>query len=220
MDTVIIDFEGIDGVGKGLQSNILYNRLINEGHDCKYISFPAYGSFFGEMVGKYLNEAFGDLHSVPVEFPTLLYAMDRWKHFHDNKERHDIYIVDRYVPSNIAHQASKIPEKDRKVFIDWIMQLEYDILGIPKPEIVLVLDASPEITSRYILQKEARAYTHEKKDIHERDTTYLMEVRKVFLDLCKYKGFHLIKCDARDKLRPINNISTEIYDIVKNHIKL
>jgi len=221
MKEIIIDFEGIDGVGKGTQSKILYNKLLSKGYNVKYLSFPNYKSFFGKMVGNYLNGDYGNLSSVPVEFAALLYALDRWKHFSENNIKNDgsIYVIDRYVPSNIAHQVSKITHEKRKSFTKWITYLEYIMFNVPKPNIVLILDAKPSITSEYILKKETRLYTKEKMDIHEQDQDYLEEVRRIFLDLSKSDDtFHLINCTNGNKLRSIDEISTKIWEIVSRFL--
>jgi len=217
MEKIIIDFEGIDGVGKGTQSKILYNKLLSKGYNVNHISFPNYNSFFGKMIGKYLNGEYGNLSSVPVEFSSLLYALDRWKYFSENNIKNDgsIYIMDRYVPSNIAHQASKISHDERKCFIDWMMHLEYNIFNIPKPDIVLLLDANPNTTSEYILKKEKRLYTERKKDIHEQDQEYLEEVRRIFLELSKSDNtFYIINCTNGNELQSIDEISDKIWEIV------
>lgn len=219
MNEIIIDIEGIDGVGKGTQSKILYDRLLAEGYSAKFLTFPNYDSFFGKMVGNYLNGNYGNLSSVPVEFSTLLYALDRWQQFStdicERKESNTIYVIDRYVLSNLAHQVSKLPYEKREHFTRWIVQLEYNIFKIPKPSIVLILDGDPNITCKYILKKETRSYTKDKMDIHEQDKNYLNEVRNTFSDLSKTNdSFHLINCTNGKKLRPINEISCEIWEIV------
>lgn len=214
MNRIFIDFEGIDGVGKGLQSRILFDRLKKEGHDAGYMAFPEYSSFFGKMIGKYLNGGYGSLETVPAEFPTLLYALDRWKYFTDNKNLNKIIIADRYVISNIAHQTAKMPEDERESFMNWIMHLEYEIFKIPKPNIIVILDADPNITSKYVLKKQARAYTDKKMDIHEKDDNYLRQVRAVFQKLSRNENHYLIKCDKGTSLRSVNEISDEIWNII------
>lgn len=46
-------------------------------------------------------------------------------------ENHEVVIIDRYVPSNIAHQGAKLPLDDRDDIIRWIEQVEYDIYALP-----------------------------------------------------------------------------------------
>jgi dTMP kinase len=220
---IIIDIEGIDGVGKGTQSKILFERLQSVGYSTELISFPKYETFFGKMIGQYLNGKYGDLKSVPVEFAALLYASDRWNHFKnfncDTTTAHKVTVSDRYVTSNIAHQASKLPKEKRSNFISWLLQLEHEVFCVPKPALVLILDASPSITRNYVLLKNARSYTAKKMDIHESDTQYLEEVRNVFVELAKTdKKYHVINCTDGQNLKPIEQISETIWEIVSKFI--
>jgi dTMP kinase len=224
MSKTIIDIEGIDGVGKGTQSKILFSRLQSLGYHAELLSFPKYDSFFGGMVGQYLNGKFGDLKTVPTEFAALLYALDRWNHFAERVssplQRVDITITDRYVPSNIAHQASKLDSGKRAEFISWISRLEYDMFKVPRPSLVLVLDADPQISRHYILKKNARAYTTEKMDLHESDSAYLSGVRDLFLEMASLdKSFHIVNCTDGNALRSVEEISEIIWGIVNNFIK-
>lgn len=44
-----------------------------------------------------------------------------------------IIIADRYVMSNLIHQASKFAEhKEKEQFQNWLENLEYQIFGLPK----------------------------------------------------------------------------------------
>ena len=42
-------------------------------------------------------------------------------------------ILDRYVPSNIAHQAGKRIGAERRQLADWIERMEYGVFGLPSP---------------------------------------------------------------------------------------
>ena len=125
---MIIAFEGLDGSGKGTQSQILSAKMSAKGIDNSLYSFPNYkGTNFGLEVGKYLNGGFGALDEIPPQFPVMLYAMDRFEMkksiMTDISEGLNI-IFDRYVPSNIAHQAVKFPENQQKTFSDLVKRLE------------------------------------------------------------------------------------------------
>jgi len=210
---MIIAIEGIDGVGKGTQSKLLYDCLINEGHKASLISFPDYSGFFGQMVGEYLNGKFGTIDVIHPKLAAILYALDRWQKFkeRDNLLSDDYLILDRYVPSNLAHHAAKLKGGERTDLINWISELEYDILGLPRPDLVIVLDADTKLAESQVLKKKSRKYTSLAKDLHESDPVYLEEVRKVFLHLCSAnESYTRIECDAEGKMKSIEEISQEI----------
>ena len=57
----LIALEGIDGSGKRTQLDLLARELDARGLATLRISFPRYESFFGKLVGRYLNGEFGSL---------------------------------------------------------------------------------------------------------------------------------------------------------------
>lgn len=220
---MIIAIEGVDGVGKGTQSTLLYRRLIENGNSATLVSFPRYTSFFGKMVGEYLNGSFGEIKDLHPKLIANLYAFDRWLYFKEHQlSKYDFIVIDRYVPSNYAHQASKFDDNVEVThMIEWIRELEHEILGQPQADLVLVLDAPIQLTTTQVLKKAARDYTGLKKDLHEADNAYLQKVRKVFLELCRQQNnYKLISCNLLLEMRTIDDISSEIWDVVTKHFTL
>jgi dTMP kinase len=220
---VIIAIEGIDGVGKGTQSSILYDNLIKHGLSASLVSFPVYTSFFGKMVAEYLNGCYGSLKEIHPKLIANLYAFDRWLYFKEQQSKGiDFIVIDRYVPSNFAHQASKFDDSTQIAqMIEWIKELEHEILGQPQPDLVLVLDAPVSLASSQVLKKAERSYTNLKKDLHEGDKPYLENVRNVFLNLCKSnENYKLVNCIDADKMRSIDDISSEIWSFVRTFFSL
>jgi dTMP kinase len=209
---MIIAIDGIDGTGKATQAKMLQEHFTKRGIKTKVVSFPMYGSFFGKMISEYLNGDYGSLYSVDPKLVSLLYAQDRYYYFQTHKITDvEIIIFDRYVNSNIAHQGSKVKEKDRKTFIDWITEFEYEINKIPKPDISFILDAEVGNSIKNVAKKQKREYTDATYDLHESDTEYLMETRKIFQSLAnKINDTHLIKCDTNGVMNDLNDISKEI----------
>ena len=119
---LLIAIEGIDGSGKQTQAKLLELTLKAEGIPVYSTGFPQYDSWFGSMVGKFLNGDFGPLESVDPHFTALLYAGDRFEAksrleaaLNDGK----VVLVDRYIGSNLAHQVARArPEKRAEFSLD------------------------------------------------------------------------------------------------------
>ena len=208
---MIIAIDGIDGTGKGTQSRILKEYLIKKGFKARIVSFPIYNSFFGMMISEYLNGIYGSLYSINPKLASLLYAQDRQHYFQtESISADEIIIFDRYVNSNIAHHSSKINENDRRALIDWILELEYSINKIPKPNISFIFDLEVNNSIENVAKKNKRGYTESTHDLHESNAEYLLETRKAFLSLANGFDTHLIKCDINGVMKNENDIASEI----------
>jgi len=218
---MMIAIDGIDGTGKGTQSKMLEEYLTKKGFTARVISFPVYSSFFGKMISEYLNGVYGSLYSVNPKLASLLYAQDRQYFFQTEAiSTNEILIFDRYVNSNIAHHSSKISEKDRKSFVDWIIELEYNTNKIPKPDISFILDLEVDNSIKNVAKKKKREYTEATHDLHEANIEYLKETRKIFLSLVNKNNTHLIKCDNDGELKDQNVIAKEISSYIDSLLKI
>lgn len=219
---MVIVFEGIDGAGKGTQSYKLSSRLNSEGISNALFSFPNYtGTFFGGEVGKYLDGFYGPFDSMPAKFPAMLYALDRFEmkaEILSACEEGRAIIFDRYVPSNYMYQSAKIPESERSQFIDWVKRLEYNILGMPKPDVTVFLDVPAGIASKYVLKKKPRSYTAEKTDAHEKDVDYLEKVYELYKKTAEKEDWLIIPCVGGDDMLPQDEIFSLVLKGVKERI--
>ncbi len=206
----IIVFEGIDGSGKGTQSKLLYKYYKKNNIKVALFEFPGYTkTFFGEVVGEFLNGDFGNLNEVHPKLSAILYAGDRFeqsKEIKDYLSKGYIVICDRYVSSNIAHQIAKLPIDKQEKLKEWIEYLEYKVFNLPKPNFILFLDMPPSAATQLVLKKDARAYTDKKKDIHEADQSYLSLVYNTFKAIAKKENWEIIECENKD----ITTIQNEI----------
>src|SRR5438876_6680418 len=123
----LIAIEGIDGSGKRTQVDLLTLALKARGHSVYSTGFPQYDSWFGKMVGQFLNGDLGPLESVDPHFAALLYAGDRFEtkpKLEAALNNGQIVLVDRYVGSNLANQTARVPPEKRDELRSWIDQQE------------------------------------------------------------------------------------------------
>ena len=133
----LVAIEGIDGSGKRTQMDLLHGIIAaGEGGQSVYsTAFPQYDSWFGKMVGQFLNGDFGPLDTVDPHFTALLYAGDRFEfkpRLESALQAGKIVLVDRYIGSNLAHQTARVAPEKRAEFRRWIEHLEYGIYDLPR----------------------------------------------------------------------------------------
>ena len=93
-------------------------------------------------------------------------------------------------------------------YLDWLFHFEYCLLGIPEPNLVLYLRVDPKVSQKLIT---GRYNGHdERKDIHEKNASYLNNCR-VAADYCARKfGWVTIECSDENEMRSIDDIHDEI----------
>lgn len=215
-----IALEGSDGSGKGTHTNLLVSWLRDSGHKVTVADFPQYGQPSAYFVEQYLNGQFGGLESVDAYKASLFYALDRYAASFKITEalgRGEVVISNRYVGSNMAHQGGKIQNAPaRREYLKWDLELEYGILGIPKPDLSIVLSMPPESASKLIDQKAKRAYIKTgTRDIHESDENHLTNAYTTFNELCELypQDFHRIDCADSTGIRSVDSIQAEIREL-------
>ena len=214
----LIVFEGTDGSGKATQSRLLCEHLKRENIPYKNINFPRYGQPSAAMVQEYLDGRLGrHPGDVNAYAASLFYAMDRYASYKQDwgpfYEAGGLVVADRYTTSNAVHQASKLPEGERKAFLDWLFDTEYRLLELPKPDLVIYLDMPTEITEKMMRRREAATGTH--ADIHEQDEAYLKSCRDAAREIVRDCGWTVIRCARDDEPRTVEDIHDEVYRTVR-----
>ena len=97
----LIVIEGLDGSGKGTQSQLLYTAMQQSGRPCRKISFPNYESPSSALVKMYLAGEFGkQADSVNAYAASTFYAVDRYASFKKDWEPEynagSLILADRY----------------------------------------------------------------------------------------------------------------------------
>lgn len=214
---MLIIIDGIDGAGKTTQTALLAERLKKDGYQTATLDFPQYQkTFFGKMVSRFLKGEFGNSNEVNPYFSSLLYALDRYeaklKLLKWLKEK-KIVILNRYVTANLIHQSIKVAVKKRAAFIRWVERTEYQILGLPKPDLVIYLSLPYTLACALI---EKRGNT---KDIHEADVTHLKNAALQGMRLTKRKkNWHAIQCSKGEKILSKKEIGEQIWRLVRSNL--
>ncbi len=224
-----IVIEGPDGSGKATQTKLLVQAIKDRKIKVKTIDFPQYGKKSAGLVEEYLNGKYGKPKEVGPYRASVFYACDRYDaSFKLKKWIADGYIIvaDRYISSNVAHQGGKIKRKnERKKYIKWLYNLEYNIFEIPKPDVTVILKTSTELSynlSSKTEDKEKMAKKHlylgkKKRDAHEKDKNHLRDSLRVYLEMSEEypKDFKVIECIEKQKLLSPENIHKKIKKTLK-----
>lgn len=217
----LIALDGVDASGKQTHAQLLYQRLQAEGYPVRLLSFPAYDEPSSMLVKMYLSGDFGEKpEDVNAYAASSFFAADRFATFRtDWKKDYEegvILIADRYVSSNMIHQAGKIKdeaEKDR--FLNWLDNLEYTVYGIPRPDMTLFLDMPPEFAQILMKNRQNKFDNSAGKDIHERDAVYLEESYRNACAVAQKYDWQHIACVCGSRIRDVDDIQAEIYGFVR-----
>lgn len=222
----LIVIEGTDCSGKETQSNLLIEKLKSDGIRIEKFSFPNYNSPTGKIIGgPYLGKSYICDGWFPEGAPNVdpkvsalyyaadrLYNIDKIKFLLDNGVN---VILDRYVYSNMAHQGGKLDsESDRNSMYDWLDNLEFNLLELPKPDISVFLHMPFEFS---LILKRNR---EEDMDQNEKDKNHLINAENAFIELAKKYDFYTIQCNDGDRIKTIEEINEDLYNYVSNKIKM
>ncbi len=225
-----IVLEGLDGSGKFTQSKLLVKHLKQKGYKVEIIDFPRHGEKPAWLVDEYLRGKYGTAKEVGPYRASIFYACDRYDAgFQIRKwlKQGKVVIADRYLASNIGHQGGKIKnKKERKKYFNWLYNLEYKLLDIPKPDYNVILKTSAKFSLKLahkITDKEKKARRKaylgksEKQDIHEKDKKHLEDTLKSYLQAAEEfpREFKIIECLERGRLLSPEKIHKKVWSLVK-----
>ena len=180
---LLVGVEGIDAAGKRTQTSLLVKWLRRRGLTVSTASFPDYSTAVGREIHNFLHNP-----KYPKEAGHMLYAVNRW----EAKDRlesllsaRDVVVVDRYSESNFAYGvANGLPLK-------WLSNLEE---GLPRTDVVLVLDAAPR----------ALYGRRSGKDRYERNLTIQRKAREAYRALAPKFGWKVI--DASGDIESVHRL--------------
>ncbi len=214
----LIVLEGIDGSGKSAQFRRLCARLENDGIDYNHIVFPRYDQDSSALIRMYLAGEFGT-HPDDVNAYTAstFFAVDRFasykKDWGSTYESGGLFLSDRYTTSNAVHQGSKLSDTELPDFFRWLSDLEYEKMGLPRPDLVLYLDVDIETSLARMRRREAKNHTH--ADIHEQDIEYLRRCLRTADRAADFFGWTRIPFMKDGVERDVDEKNEEIYRILR-----
>ena len=220
MSGKIIVIEGTDCSGKETQSKLLEEKWKKMGKKCIRFGFPMYDTPTGKIIGgdylgkKEIGKSLFKEGAVNVDphVICLYYAADRKYNLPKIKEYlekgYDV-ILDRYTTSNLAHQGSKIPNKDERFdMYQWIDKLEYWLLQLPKPDKTIFLHVPYEYSIELLK-------TRKEKDEHEKSPEHLKKAEEAYIELSELYNWDRIECIKDGTLRSVEDINNEILDLLQ-----
>lgn len=218
---VFLAIEGTDGSGKGTQFKLLVDELRKRGYDVATFDFPQYDEPSSYFVRQYLNGKYGGAEQVGPYTGSLFYALDRYaaaQRIREALAEGKVVIANRFTGSNMAHQGTKFHHaEERRGYFIWLDNLEFQMLGIPRPDKSIVLRVPAEIAQELVDLKDKRSYTDRKRDIHEADLEHLKKSVEVYDDMCRLfpKDFTSIDCIRDGKMMGIGEINKLILGMVE-----
>jgi dTMP kinase len=157
----IIAFEGLDQSGKQTQAEMLRDRLKQQGHKSRLVSFPDYGTSIGEELARALQ---GEREYTP-DVMQLLYVANRYERKADLQRWLDgalILVCDRYTASSVAYGEAQGLDPV------WLTGMQK---FLPAASVTILLDIAPDTA----VQRKAVD-----RDRYERDLAMLARVRESY----------------------------------------
>jgi len=217
--------EGVDGSGKSTQIRLLSDYFNSAGFKSEFLHFPRMDApYFGELIARFLRGEFGSLDQVDPYLVALLYAGDRkdaavmiqnW--LADKK----FVLLDRYTYSNIAYQCAKIADEiSQDKLMNWILKLEFEHFGIPRPDFNIFLDVPFSFTEKKLITNRTgsdRNYLNGTRDIHEESLTFQGRVRDIYLKVAQFdETLAIVDCsDKNGQMLSPGKISSLILDLMR-----
>lgn len=221
--SILVAIEGADGAGKATAAENVRAALVARGFSATVISFPRYKETVGGIA---LGEFLSGRMPLPVtpKAAAVLYGLDRLESvtaIGEAAAEHDVVIFDRYIPSNMVYQASKVPADQADAMMRWIYMLETVTFGVPAPDLSIYLNTPLDAARRLMKLKDTRSYTDRLYDEHEADLALQRAVRLNYAAMANMDlagPWHTVWTTVDDQLRLPSEIASEISDIVIQRI--
>jgi dTMP kinase len=187
----IVIIEGLDKSGKTTQSKLLYN-FYNEIYrgQISLLNFPDYSTRIGKEIELFLHGKVNYTNEVKH----ILLSANRWEkksEIEQLQEKNKLLIINRYYQSNLVYGLANGMD------FEWLSNLEK---GLPKEDIVIVLDIDPSISHKRSIDNDFVM------DVFENDKRFLDKVRETYLDLAKLLKWNVVQACGSDPVSIMNSI--------------
>ena len=210
----IIVLEGLDCSFKETNSKKLLQYLSLRGYKTALFSFPNYVSNSSYFIREYLLGRYSyDPSELKPELVSLFYSLDRYDTFKKEIEPVmkdlDFIILDRYIGSNAVYQCANIENYADKIeYIHNLYNLEYNIMGLPREDLVLFLEVPYSVSVELMRKKNI-------DDINEKCSEFQKKVYKSAREICDLKGWSKVNCTKDGKVLS----KEEIFENIKEKIQ-
>ena len=185
----IFSFEGIEGVGKSTQINLLKEYLETNGYNTEILREPG-STITGESIRSILLDSKENLSS---ESELLLMFAARAQLISEkvNNSNSDIILFDRFYDASLAYQGF-----GRNLPIDFIQSL-ITFINCPEPCLTFLLDIS--------VQDGFERKVNDVKDrIESAGNEFFQKVREGYLEIAKNNQSRIKVIDAMQSIDDIN----------------
>jgi len=193
---LIIVFEGPDQSGKQTQAELLRDRLREDGHKSRLVSFPDYATSIGEELAR----ALAGEREYGADVMQLLYIANRYERKADLQRWLDgglILVSDRYTASSIAYGEAF------GIDASWLIDIQK---FLPPPSLTIFLDINPETA----VQRKAVG-----RDRYERDLAMQRRVRDSYTRQAAEQNWVVL-----DGERPRDTIAADVFTAVTSRLSL
>lgn len=199
MRKFLVDIEGTDCSFKATQTRMLRNMFDKDEFNLgPEVSFPTYkeSSYF---IKNYLGGKYGTglLPEINCSFYTMDRVIDYYTRWKENYDRGELIFCDRYIGSNLIHQACNIEDDEEcKKFCDWILEYENEVCKLPVPDVTILLLMDPELAApiRAKQKQEEGNKNGLDIDIHEDDLNHLKHAYENAKRVAKMYGWKTVEC--------------------------
>ena len=170
---MIIVIEGGDQAGKKTQSELLAKALKARKLKTKLFSFPDYSTPIGKEIERYLHGK----RKFPPQVIHCLLAANRWEKVNEIQKaisKNSILIMNRYYQSNLIYGLIN------GLKAEWLEHLD---AGLPKADLVIVLDIHP---------KESFRRKKSNRDKFEKNKEFSQKVSSTYRIIAKKKNWKLV----------------------------
>lgn len=201
---MIIAFEGVDGAGKNTLVSAVEEELVARHVPVARVGFPRYETSAPAMlVQRALYQEMGDLTD-SIHGMASLFALDRHDvadELSDLDANGYVVLIDRFSASNAAYSAARAHLKDvgsqdldgeallpaelnlaQHPIVDWVARLEFAQLGIPVPDLHVLVDVDAEIASSRVASR-AEHDPNRAQDAYERHELLQEATVRAYRDL-------------------------------------